>query len=203
MTIETALRHRLGAFRLDLAFASAARVTALFGPSGSGKNRSIRDNAVAGLSRPDWGLRNASTARTLSTTEAGVFVPPPQGAGSASSSKEGARSRTSTVRQTCSSDVGSPPAPSARGTCAQSGRDARAFGPLLRAGQAGAVRDGETPARCTNRPGASRLARVRLVMDEASPPSTEARKAGDPPVPSSALRRRGQRADRLRVSHSQ
>jgi len=73
MTIETALRHRLGAFRLDLAFASAARVTALFGPSGSGKTSIV--NAVAGLSRPDWGYVRVDGA-TLVDTEAGVFVPP-------------------------------------------------------------------------------------------------------------------------------
>lgn len=73
MTVEVALRQRLGAFRLDLAFTSAARVTALFGPSGSGKTSVV--NAVAGLSRPDVGFVRVDGA-TLVDTKAGVFVPP-------------------------------------------------------------------------------------------------------------------------------
>lgn len=73
MSLEIALRHRLGAFRLDVAFTTEARVTALFGPSGSGKTSVV--NAIAGLSRPDAGRVRVGDA-TLVDTEAGVFVPP-------------------------------------------------------------------------------------------------------------------------------
>lgn len=52
--LDVRLRHRQGAFHLDVAFASAAAgVTALFGPSGSGKTSVVR--MVAGLARPDAG----------------------------------------------------------------------------------------------------------------------------------------------------
>jgi molybdate transport system ATP-binding protein len=51
MSIEVAVRHRLGTFELDADFASGGRLTALFGASGSGKSTVI--NAIAGLIRPD------------------------------------------------------------------------------------------------------------------------------------------------------
>ncbi len=52
--LEVALRHRLGAFALEVDFAAPATgVTALFGVSGSGKSTVI--NAIAGLMRPDHG----------------------------------------------------------------------------------------------------------------------------------------------------
>jgi molybdate transport system ATP-binding protein len=54
MTISAAVRHRFGAFDLDVAFEAPLGVTVLFGPSGSGKTTLI--NAVAGLLRPDAGL---------------------------------------------------------------------------------------------------------------------------------------------------
>ena len=72
MTLEVALGHRLGAFRLDVAFEAPAGVTALFGRSGSGKTTVV--DAVAGLLAPERG-RVALEGRTLLDTEAGVRVP--------------------------------------------------------------------------------------------------------------------------------
>ena len=72
MTLEVALRHRLGAFALDVAFEAPGGVTALFGRSGSGKTTVV--DAVAGLLRPDEG-RIVLGDRTLLDTEAGVRVP--------------------------------------------------------------------------------------------------------------------------------
>jgi molybdate transport system ATP-binding protein len=53
MTLEVALRHDFGGFRLDAAFSAPGGITALFGRSGSGKTTII--NAIAGLLRPDGG----------------------------------------------------------------------------------------------------------------------------------------------------
>lgn len=53
MTLHIALKHRFGAFDLDVTIQAPAGVTALFGRSGSGKTTII--NAVAGLIRPDQG----------------------------------------------------------------------------------------------------------------------------------------------------
>jgi molybdate transport system ATP-binding protein len=47
--IDVDIRQRLGDFSLDLAFTGGAGVTALFGPSGSGKSSVIK--VIAGLSR--------------------------------------------------------------------------------------------------------------------------------------------------------
>ncbi len=47
--IDVEIRQRLGDFSLDLAFTGGAGVTALFGPSGSGKSSVIK--VIAGLSR--------------------------------------------------------------------------------------------------------------------------------------------------------
>jgi molybdate transport system ATP-binding protein len=74
MSLDVTLRHRFGAFCLDVEFgASDARVTALFGPSGAGKSSIV--NAVAGLLRPSEG-RIVVGGRVLLDTAAGVFVPP-------------------------------------------------------------------------------------------------------------------------------
>jgi molybdate transport system ATP-binding protein len=74
MSLQVTLRHRFGAFALDVDFAASdARVTALFGPSGAGKSSIV--NAVAGLLRPEEG-RIVVGGRVLLDTAAGVFVPP-------------------------------------------------------------------------------------------------------------------------------
>jgi molybdate transport system ATP-binding protein len=72
MSLEVALKHRLGNFALDLAFAASGAVTALFGPSGAGKSSVVA--AIAGLLRPQQG-RIALGGRVLTETP-GVFVPP-------------------------------------------------------------------------------------------------------------------------------
>lgn len=70
--IEIELRQRLGDFELDVAFKSAAHVTALSGPSGSGKTTIL--NAIAGLTRPPYG-RIVISDRVLVDTSKGVYVP--------------------------------------------------------------------------------------------------------------------------------
>ncbi|MFO1209283.1 MAG: molybdenum ABC transporter ATP-binding protein [Amaricoccus sp.] len=72
MTLEVAVRHDFGGFRLDAAFAAPSGVTALFGPSGSGKTSMI--DAIAGLLTPDFG-RIAVDGALLLDTAAGVDVP--------------------------------------------------------------------------------------------------------------------------------
>jgi len=62
----------LGGFRIAAAFASAGRLTALFGHSGAGKTTIV--NLVAGLLRPDRG-RIAIDGDVLTDTAAGVSVP--------------------------------------------------------------------------------------------------------------------------------
>lgn len=73
MTLEVRLRHRLGAFSLDVAFAAPDGITALFGRSGSGKTTVV--NAVAGLLRPDDG-RIVVGNTVLFDRAAGVDVSP-------------------------------------------------------------------------------------------------------------------------------
>ena len=73
MSVEVEIRHRFGAFALDVAFKTErAGVTALFGPSGAGKTSIV--NAVAGLFRPAEG-RIVVEGRVVLDTKAGVFVP--------------------------------------------------------------------------------------------------------------------------------
>jgi molybdate transport system ATP-binding protein len=72
MSVEVEIKHRFGAFALDIAFKTErAGVTALFGPSGSGKTSIV--NAVAGLFRPDEG-RIVVEGRVVLDTKTGVFV---------------------------------------------------------------------------------------------------------------------------------
>jgi molybdate transport system ATP-binding protein len=72
MTIEVDIAHRLGAFTLELRFASHGRLTAFFGQSGAGKTSLV--NIIGGLIRPDRG-RVAVDGTTLTDTAAGIFVP--------------------------------------------------------------------------------------------------------------------------------
>lgn len=72
--LDIALRKRHGDFELDLAFQSdGAKVTALFGRSGSGKTSVI--NMVAGLVRPDRG-RVVVDGRVLFDSATGLDLPP-------------------------------------------------------------------------------------------------------------------------------
>lgn len=72
MTVSVDIEQRLGAFGLEADFTSSGRLTALFGPSGSGKSSLI--SLIAGLTRPGRG-RIEVDGRVLVDTEAGVFVP--------------------------------------------------------------------------------------------------------------------------------
>ncbi len=74
MSLALALRHRLDAGMLDVAFeAPATGITALFGPSGAGKSTVLA--AAAGLLRPEFSRLTLDGA-TLADTEAGIWVPP-------------------------------------------------------------------------------------------------------------------------------
>jgi molybdate transport system ATP-binding protein len=74
MSAEVAIRHTQGNFTLDVAFTAASGgITALFGPSGSGKSSIV--HALAGLTRPAQG-RIVLEGRTVLDTKAGIFVPP-------------------------------------------------------------------------------------------------------------------------------
>ncbi len=72
MTLAVDVRHRMGAFALDVRFESEGRLTALFGRSGAGKTSII--NLVAGLIRPDEGLI-AVDGTVLVDTARRIFVP--------------------------------------------------------------------------------------------------------------------------------
>lgn len=72
MSIEVEIRHRQGAFALDIAFASDGRLTALFGRSGAGKTSVV--NIIGGLVRPQHG-RVVVDGRILVDTARGVFLP--------------------------------------------------------------------------------------------------------------------------------
>jgi len=62
MSLEIRIEQRLGAFTLDIAFATKGQVTALFGASGAGKSSVVA--AIAGLTRPRRG-RIAVAGRVL------------------------------------------------------------------------------------------------------------------------------------------
>ena len=73
MSAEVAIRHRQGAFLLDVAFTAGKGVTALFGPSGAGKTSIV--HVLAGLTRPNYG-RVVLEGHTVLDTDKGIFVPP-------------------------------------------------------------------------------------------------------------------------------
>ena len=74
--IDVALRLRVAdgarAFALDVAFASASPMVALFGPSGAGKSLTLQ--AMAGLLRPQAGHVRMGT-RTLFDASRGIDEP--------------------------------------------------------------------------------------------------------------------------------
>ena len=70
--LEVDIKHRLGAFELDIHFRSGRGLTALFGRSGAGKTSII--NVIAGLVRPKRG-RIVVDGSVLIDTERGVRVP--------------------------------------------------------------------------------------------------------------------------------
>lgn len=72
MAVAVELALARGAFRLDVAFAAPAGLTALFGRSGSGKSTVIA--CMAGLARPDRG-RIALGSETLLDTDRGLDMP--------------------------------------------------------------------------------------------------------------------------------
>ena len=73
MNLDVAVAHRLGEFRLDVAFRSDGGLIALFGPSGSGKTTIV--NVIAGLVRPQR-ARIEVAGVILVDTARGVWVPP-------------------------------------------------------------------------------------------------------------------------------
>jgi molybdate transport system ATP-binding protein len=73
VTLAVDIMHRLGGFRLAAEFASAGRLTVLFGRSGSGKTSIV--NIVAGLVRPQRG-RIVVDGQILVDTQDGIFLPP-------------------------------------------------------------------------------------------------------------------------------
>jgi molybdate transport system ATP-binding protein len=72
MSLKVGIRHRLGAFEIDVAFETSGRLTALFGRSGAGKTTVV--NAIAGLIRPHR-ARISVDHKVFVDTDAGVFVP--------------------------------------------------------------------------------------------------------------------------------
>jgi molybdate transport system ATP-binding protein len=72
MMLRVDVSKRLGDFRIEASFASAGRVTGLFGASGAGKTSLV--NMIAGLLRPDHGTISVD-AETLDDTAARVHVP--------------------------------------------------------------------------------------------------------------------------------
>ena len=71
--LEVRVRHRVGAFALDLEFATAGPVLGVFGPSASGKTTLL--HALAGLLRPQE-ARIAVRGHEVCVRPRGRFVPP-------------------------------------------------------------------------------------------------------------------------------
>ena len=72
MTLAIDIKHRLGAFALDVQFETGSGLIALFGRSGSGKTSVI--NIIAGLTTPNEG-RVVVGDTTLIDTRSGIGVP--------------------------------------------------------------------------------------------------------------------------------
>ena len=73
MTLDVAVRHQIGSFRLDVAFASTGGLTAVFGASGCGKTSLV--NVIAGLLKPDYAKISVG-GTVLADTVKGIDVPP-------------------------------------------------------------------------------------------------------------------------------
>jgi molybdate transport system ATP-binding protein len=71
--LEVEIMRRFEGFALDVAFTSPTPITALIGPSGSGKSLTLR--AVAGAMRPDCG-RIVLDGEPLFDDQRGVDLPP-------------------------------------------------------------------------------------------------------------------------------
>lgn len=71
--LDLSIRRRQGEFFVNVDLLAGSGVTALFGPSGSGKSSVV--NMVAGLSRPDSGHIEVE-GRMLFQSKAGIDIPP-------------------------------------------------------------------------------------------------------------------------------
>lgn len=72
MTLEVAIRTRVGAFDLDVAFGAPGGITTLFGPSGAGKTLTLR--CIAGLQQPRE-ARIVLSGRTLADSATRIGLP--------------------------------------------------------------------------------------------------------------------------------
>jgi molybdate transport system ATP-binding protein len=73
MTIDVTIRHALERITLDVRMTTGDGLTALLGPSGAGKTRTL--DAIAGLFHPD-SARIVVDEVVMTDTDAGVWVPP-------------------------------------------------------------------------------------------------------------------------------
>ncbi len=73
MSLAVEIRHQLGSFQLDAAFASTGGLTAVFGASGCGKTSMV--NVIAGLLKPDHAQISVGDT-VLVDTDRGIAVPP-------------------------------------------------------------------------------------------------------------------------------
>jgi molybdate transport system ATP-binding protein len=73
MSLTVDVRHRLGSFTLEAAFASTGGITAVFGASGCGKTTLV--NVIAGLIRPDFAWISVGDT-VLVDTNRGIDMPP-------------------------------------------------------------------------------------------------------------------------------